>query len=149
MVDVSSFPHIVLDASVILTWLLPLETLQEKANMLLRQYMQTTVDIRCPPLISYEVLNGLRSAVLSRRIKDDQLDEAYERYRMLEVPIDYLFVPNNETVRLAISHGLSVYDASYVHFAVEKNRVLYTADRKLTNKLKGAKIPIVYIGDFS
>lgn len=148
MEDVSSILRIVIDASVTLSWLLPSETLQVQANILMERYEKHQVDVRCPSLIAYEVLNGIRSAALSKRIKENQLDEAYARYHALGIPIDDLFIPNDETLHLAMSHNLSLYDASYIHFAAQQKRVLYTADRKFVNKLKVMKLPIVYLGDF-
>lgn len=148
MEDAASVLRIVVDASVILVWLLPLETLQDQANALIERYEEQRVDVRCPPIIVYEVLNALRSAVLSKRLKAEQLDEAYRRYHALGIPIDDSFVPNDETLHLAMNHDLSLYDASYIHFASQQKRALYTADRKFLNKLKVTKMPMVYLGDF-
>lgn len=146
MEDVSSVLRIVIDASVVLAWLLPLETLQVKANTLIERYEKHRVDIRCPSIISYEVLNGIRSAALSKRIKENQLDEAYARFHALGILIDDFSVPNDETLHFAKRHNLSLYDASYIHFAGQQKRVLYTADRKFVNKLRATKMPIVYLG---
>lgn len=146
MEDASSVLDIVIDASVVLAWLLPLETLQDKANALVERYEQQRIDVRCPAIIAYEVLNGLRSAILSKRIKGNQLDEAYTRYYALGIPIDDSFTPNDETLHMAMHYNLSLYDASYIHFAGQQKRVLYTADRKFMNKLEATKLPIVYLG---
>ena len=148
MEDVSSVLRIVIDASVVLSWLLPLETLQVKANKLMERYEKHRVDVRCPFIIVYEVLNGIRSAVLSKRIKENQLDEAYARYHALGIPIDDFFVPNDETLHLAMRHNLSIYDASYIDFAGQQKRALYTADRKFVNKLNVANMSFVYLDDF-
>lgn len=150
MADVSDVSRIVIDASVILAWLLPLETLQEKANMLIRLYEQAATDFLCPIITRYEVLNGLRSAVLSKRIRTEQLDEAYRRYDALAIPTDDVFVPNNETLHLAITHDLSLYDASYIHLAFLQGFRLVTADKKIVNKLKDSSIvKVVYLGDLA
>lgn len=47
---------------------------------------------------------------------------------------------------VAINHGISAYDASYVALSRRHNVPLITADQKLVQKLAGLSPPVIWLG---
>jgi len=129
---------VVLDASVILKWVLDAETEpgHAAAQRLLQRWQQGELDLLVPPLWLYEVGNIL---CLKRR------EDAYAALAALwdlglsEVPFSRGLI--QRTILLAQSHGLTFYDASYLAVAEEKKAILVTADGKFYRRLP-AGLPV-------
>jgi predicted nucleic acid-binding protein len=47
---------------------------------------------------------------------------------------------------LAVAHGITAYDASYVVLAQKQSVPLITADQKLEQKLSGTGLPVIWLG---
>lgn len=122
----------VLDASVVLGWLLR-EPLPAPLERLLDDHVSGRVPAVAPELLRYEVGN-----VLARGAG---LDEAaarsgYERFLALEVQT---FALGDDEYRaaldLALTRGITVYDASYMALARALGARFATADRHLAERL--------------
>lgn len=122
----------VLDASVILKWVLDAETEpgHAAALRLLELWQSRELDLLVPPLWLYEVGNILclkrpadASAALTA-LMDLGLGEVSFSHRLVQ-----------RTVALARTHGLTFYDASYLAVAEEKAATLVTADVKFHRRL--------------
>lgn len=123
---------IVLDASVILKWVLDAETEpgHAAANRLLERWQQGELNLLVPPLWLYEVGNIL---CLKRPADASIALAALWDLGLSEVPFTRGLI--QRTVTLAQSHGLTFYDASYLAVAEEKQVILVTADGKLYRRL--------------
>ena len=124
---------IVTDASVILALLLPDESIKPSVTRILEQYAQGKVSFSSTHLLDFEVLNGIRSAILSKRIGPkigQKLANAFLQLKISRKKIDF-----RKTFRNALQFSLPVYDAGYLTLAKEARLPLITADRKLKRKI--------------
>jgi predicted nucleic acid-binding protein len=129
---------IVLDASVILKWVLDAETEpgHAAANGLLERWKEGELDLLVPSLWVYEVGNIL---CLKRPADASATLAALWNLGLSEVPFSRGLI--QRTIALAQSHGLTFYDASYLAVAEEKKVVLVTADGKFYRRLP-AGLPV-------
>lgn len=136
----------VIDASIILAWLLPKEKHQKQVDNLFLLHTQKTISLTVPTLCTYEVVNGIKSAILRKRITIAKTPEILEKYQMLE--IEELKPVMMRLFELSYQNNISVYDAAYVELAQRKGWSFYTADEKLYDKLKGKLSFVKFIADF-
>jgi len=122
----------VLDASVVLGWLLR-EPLPEALERLLDDHVTGLAPAVAPELLRYEVGNVLaRGAGLEAAAARS----AHERFLALEVQTFALGDDEyREALDLALAHGITVYDASYVALARALGARFATADRRLAERL--------------
>jgi predicted nucleic acid-binding protein len=132
---------VVLDASVILKWVLDAETEpgHAAASRLLDRYQQGELNLLVPPLWLYEVGNTL---CLKRPADAFAALTALCDLGLSEVPFDRGVI--QRAVVLAQSHGLTFYDASYLAVAEEEKTVLVTADGKFYRRLP-AGLPVALL----
>jgi predicted nucleic acid-binding protein len=52
----------------------------------------------------------------------------------------------DDALSLAVTHGITAYDASYVALAQSQSVPLITADQKLEQKLTVAGLPVIWLG---
>lgn len=136
----------IVDASVVLAGLLLDEIYNNSADIILKYYQQKKIALVAPTLITYEVLNGVKSAVLRARVSHEIGEEVISRFQNLEIS---LIEPDEQDIfKTAISAGLSVYDSAYVSLIARKNSPLITADKKLLGKIKNKFKKTIWIGDF-
>jgi len=107
----------VVDASFVLAYLLP----DEKAGLtdeFFGRYANGEIKLVSCPLLPFEVLNGLRAAVLKKRLGAEVAEKLGQAFLALEIelePIDFA-----DCFTLALNKKLSVYDASYLLLGQEK-----------------------------
>lgn len=125
---------IVVDASFLLAVLLPDERPQKKFKKFLDQYANGKIELLAPNLIKYEVTNGIKSAVIRKRIPKKVGKELAEILNEFEIKT---FTPNyNQVFKLALKHEISAYDAAYLSLAKNKSVELLSLDEKLTSLTK-------------
>ncbi len=127
---------VVPDASVVVKWFIE-EEYTDKADELRRDYVDQLIDIAVPELIYYEVLNALRYSGVFGEDELINIGEALHGFQFLELPLKGEFL--RETIRRALKHGITIYDACYIAVASIEKGTLYTADEKLLEKLRGLK----------
>ncbi|MCL4379855.1 type II toxin-antitoxin system VapC family toxin [Candidatus Marsarchaeota archaeon] len=91
-------------------------------------------------LAKYELGNILwKERYLHKRIGSAQQKEMADNAEKVFANIEVLGISGyiNDVVNLAGNLNISVYDASYVFFAMKRNAILVTADNKLIKKLSG------------
>jgi predicted nucleic acid-binding protein len=123
---------VVLDASVIIKWFVEEEYTKE-ALTIRKDYVDGKVDIACPSLLPYEILNALR---YNPELGEEHLNNAavaLEKYHLWQYPI--LGELANLCIRNSLAYGISLYDSSYVSLAEYLDSNLYTADEKLLDKV--------------
>lgn len=123
---------VVLDASVLAKWYLD-EEYSDRALEIRDAYISGKIRIAAPALLIYEVLNAMRySGVYS----EDELTEIAESINKYGFEIHGFTEPLKEqTVKIALKHDVSIYDATYISLAKTLNTKLYTADDKLISKV--------------
>lgn len=138
----------VVDASVAAKWFLP-EPHKDKAERLLREFLDQTVELIAPDLIVSEVGNTLwKRHVLIRDISAQQATDGFSYFLAIGIP---LLQPSAKVAATALDIAIQerhrIYDTLYVALAAERGCDFITADEKLVNKLKG-KFPFIrWLGD--
>lgn len=118
----------VVDASFVLAFLLPDEK-KKSTDEVFRAYIEGEISLISVPLLTYEVLNSLRSAFLQKRFNLKlcaQLPFDFLNLKITEISVDH-----KKVFQEALKKNLSVYDASYLVLAKEKKIPLLTKDEAL------------------
>lgn len=123
-----------IDASVVLSFLLPDEINQEQARKLFSEYSKGKLRFIAPLLLNCEITNGLKTAIIRKRISLKRGKQLLEQFLKLKIA---LIGGENFTqvLELAIEYGISAYDAEYVSLAKKEECQLLTADKKLINQI--------------
>ena len=137
----------VVDASVILASILLDEEFNKSANRILESYQLKKINLIAPNILTYEVLNGIRTAFIRKRITNALAEKLSTVYEKLDIK---LFEPDKtHLLHISLSLNISIYDGTYVSLMLLKKHPLITADRKLLNILKKNNINnTVWIEDF-
>lgn len=126
--------RVVIDASVVLALLLPDEKIKPKAQKILELHSQGKLDFLSASLLNFEVLNGIKSAVLSKRIKPEIATKLANHF--LDLKIIKKKINFEKAFKYSLSLSISVYDAAYLVLARRANVPLLTTDKKLYQKTK-------------
>lgn len=129
MAEIIKFPsRVVIDASIALAFLLPDER-EIKVDVLFKALTEGKTKIFIPKLFYFEVANGLRSAVIRKRISSQlakKLLENLVKLRLEEKGINWV-----KTFQIALEKNVSFYDASYLAIARKGKIPLLSLDRLL------------------
>ena len=141
MVDPADPPPIVVDASIVIKWIIE-EVDSDRAEAFFNGCLAAGRDLVGPPHLFGEVMNGLyqryRSSDPARHISRDELDRAVTE--VLEYPLEISRPAGlyQQAVLFAVNVALpAVYDGIYVVLAQMLSTELWTADRRLLTALGG------------
>jgi len=124
----------VIDASVASRFLL-VEDLSDKAEFLLKSFLDELIDMRAPDLIRAEVGNTLWKAVKQKLIRLNEATEKLSYFHRLKISSielsdqDYL-----EALAWAFKNNATYYDSIYVRSSEKTGLTLLTADDVLCEK---------------
>jgi predicted nucleic acid-binding protein len=120
---------VVIDASIASAWCFPDEQ-TDYTKTVLQAVSSSSVDTVAPRLWAYEVRNsvlmGLRRGRISESDSEQFLVSLNELNIRLSEPASY-----DDVFSLAQEHGLTVYDAAYLHVAMQERLPLASLDRQL------------------
>lgn len=120
---------LVVDASAILSRLLPDEGQNGEVSKAFEDYEKGRLELVAPVLLRYEVANALRSLVLSKRASVETVKLIYAGFSSLEMM--FFEINFEEVLLMAVSRKISVYDASYLFLAKKLKARLLTLDKRL------------------
>jgi len=118
----------VVDASFVLDFLLP----DEQSVYVIKtfdEYKKGQITLIAPLILPFEIANGLKYAIKTKRINQKMALELLEIF--LSLKIDLLNSDIYEILETALEKELSIYDASYVALSQQENLHLLTLDEKL------------------
>jgi predicted nucleic acid-binding protein len=136
----------VVDASVGVKPYLP-EDLSESAKRLFRTLRAGKVDLFVPDLFYSECAN-----IFVKYVRRFNTPPAHARQSLTNLrSLPLLSTSGSELFTsafdLALDHGISAYDASYLALAQKLSAPVITADEKLIRKLAGSGADIHWLGD--
>jgi predicted nucleic acid-binding protein len=139
----------VVDSSVVIKLFVP-EDLADVAEELLRRKGRAVPDrFFVPDLLYPECANILWKYVRRFGYRTEKAYEDLARLKYLALsPVSNAKILLDSMI-LALDHGITAYDASYVALARQKEAPLVTADRKLIRKLEGSGTEICWLGDLT
>lgn len=121
-------PLFVVDASFVLTYLLP-----DESNKIVDEkciaHENGEVRFISTDLLVFEVMNGLKTAIMRKRISTKVAKKLL--IQMIELDITPCLINFPEVFSLAMSTGLTVYDASYLWLSKNRKVSLLTFDKEL------------------
>lgn len=117
----------IVDASFILSFLLSED--DNKVDRAIEQYRDKKIGLMSVSLLKFEVGNGIRTALLRKRINKSQAKNLYQAF--LDLDIEEKIIDYTSVLNLALSRKLSYYDASYLYLARSKHLRLLTLDSKI------------------
>lgn len=137
---------VILDASVVVKWFVE-EEYSEKALEIRKSYLARTINIVCPQILPFEVLNALR---YNPEFGEEQIrtaSDALQKYQFRLYPI--LGEIAHLCIKNAFKFGTTMYDASYISLAEYLDFKLYSADEKLLERIGKANELVLHVSDFS
>lgn len=126
--------RVVVDASVVVKWFLE-EDHSAEARALRDDHLSDVILAEAPAVMPFEVLNAARYSGALDRTELARVAEALGQASIAVHDLRGDFAA--KTVSVALSAGLSVYDASYVALAQLLDVPLYTADEEMVRVSKG------------
>jgi predicted nucleic acid-binding protein len=133
---------IVVDASLMVAWLL-----QEDDIRIVPDIYESLpeLDIIVPPHWPVEVANALLTNVRRRRLVIEDLETLLEGLSVFRISFDEALTIDQMSVLtlFAASQNLTVYDARYVHLALEENIALATFDTAMRVAAQSLNIPLI------
>jgi predicted nucleic acid-binding protein len=134
---VSCIFNCVIDASVVLKWVLPDEKYQENADKIKHNFQSGEIQLFAPSFITQETANALWIAVKQKRIQQIDAQEALGFLQNTQLRL-YELNWTDVSLSLAISCNLdiAIYDAAYLFLCGKIGAELITADNKLFEKAK-------------
>ena len=127
--------NLVLDASVVVKCLIP-ESDSEKANALLSDWVQRTIEIAAPEILSAEIASALAKRAARGMISAERAAGLYRDFVRLEIPLEPIAQLGTAALNLALHYRRSVYDCLYLALALEMGWGLVTADDRLFNAVR-------------
>lgn len=104
---------------------------EQIVDAMFQKFIKAEVNFISTQLLKFEVINGLKSAVVSKRLSHEKIANYINDFLLLG--IGELEVDLSKTVDLAMAKGLSVYDASYLALSEAENCQLLSLDKRLKN----------------
>ena len=118
----------IIDASYILAHILPDEKVSQ-VDAVFEKYAQGKISFVAPLIIPFEVTNGLRYAVTSKRITKDNAQTLIDDFSRINIELQEADL--KKTLEVSLKINCSIYDASYIYLAESLNAPLLTLDKKL------------------
>ena len=122
----------VLDASFAVSWVVESERTPERLRFL-DALTSGKAEAFVPALWADEMGNVLLTLERAKKLNATQVAAWVEVYCRLPIEIDPPSIDHSlgDVYRIARAHGLSVYDACYLHLALREKLPLATLDREL------------------
>ena len=128
----------VVDASLVVDWVIPAADPALPAQAVLRRLVETAEDLLAPRLLLEEVSNALLTGVRRKRWTGAQADTAHSL--LVELPVRLLDEPRDRTRAWDLARRYDnhpIYELVYVALAERRGTTLITQDRSLKRALVG------------
>lgn len=123
----------VVDASFVLSFLLPDEDVNGVTSFF-KDFIEGHTAALAPQILEFEVMNGLKSAMIRKRISNQETLSLARKFE--DLGVNMIAVEVLGVLTLSIQEKLSVYDASYAWLAQSRGCELMTHDKKLAKIAK-------------
>jgi predicted nucleic acid-binding protein len=131
----------VLDASVVLAWLLPDERSGSAQKLMMRAAHERP---RAPSLLLLEVGNALLHAERRTSLRSATRLELLEAFTALPIALEPIAAETMlRAAELAANHSLTVYDACYLELAISRSCALATFDRALGSAARSEGVVVL------
>ncbi|MEX1076720.1 MAG: type II toxin-antitoxin system VapC family toxin [Pirellulales bacterium] len=134
--------NLIVDASVAVAWVHPAQSTPETQAMLAA--VAAGAGLEVPALWPLEVANALLALKRRGRLTERERKRGLEQLRLLPQTVDHdmAAIAFNTLSELAVTYGLSVYDAAYLELAIRRKLPLACKDGPLLAAAKKAGIRV-------
>jgi predicted nucleic acid-binding protein len=141
--------NLVMDASVLIKFYVP-EILSDRAERLLAKLEKKDIDLLAPDLIYPEAGNILWKKQRLKELTRSEVEQITDAILSLPLKTEASKSLLPLAVDIAITYGITVYDASYLSLAKVYETTLITADRKLVDVLAKTdlKDSVIWLGSY-
>ncbi|MCS7264098.1 MAG: type II toxin-antitoxin system VapC family toxin [Armatimonadetes bacterium] len=140
--------RLVLNASVVIKWLLADEPLVPEARRLLQEFQEGRwKEFIVPEFCLREVANALWVAYRRGRITEEEARIGWQSFLQLDLNI-LPDPPLGDVLDFSLRHNLPVYDSIYILLAQQENCPLLTADEKLFQTVADQLPFLQWLGDY-
>ena len=137
----------ILDASVAAKWFLTDESLVAEADLVRVAMLDRLVSLAGPAILWPEVAHALVRAVRRRRIDDEIAQVMSNDFHQIRPMIAETEVDLRESVRVALTTGLSAYDAQYLLLGIHLGERMLTEKRRMFHQGRAHGYDVVWLGD--
>jgi predicted nucleic acid-binding protein len=139
--------RVVIDASVVVKWVIPGEPWEAQAKALVMKLASGEIEACAPPLLFYEVTSVILKSMLTGTLTFNDGIEALKVLGNLGLNVQTInWIDLAEILRIATITKLTIYDSAYLHLSKKVNAQFITADVQL--KQKGENVTeIVHLKD--
>ncbi|MBY0275370.1 type II toxin-antitoxin system VapC family toxin [Candidatus Binatia bacterium] len=132
----------VIDASIAVAWVHPAQATRDTDRLL--DEVARDARFAVPALWMLEVVNALLVLERRRKLRSDERAEALETLLALGPAVDEDGARSafGRVSDLAVEHGLSVYDATYLELSLREKLPLVTKDVGLRAAARRAAVPL-------
>jgi len=127
--------RLVIDASVIVKWIIPGEPWEEEAKALKNKIVLGQLEAYAPELIIYELTSAISKAVKNKVLEPKDGADALEAVGSIGINLVQIsWQEASEIFKIAIASGLTTYDSAYLWLSKRLKTKLVTADEELKRK---------------
>ncbi|MGK7921064.1 MAG: type II toxin-antitoxin system VapC family toxin [Trichodesmium sp.] len=142
----NSFKYVV-DTSVRIKQFIP-NPLLNKTKQLFANLSYSNIEIYVPDLFYVESANTLWKYIRAEQLTPTQVQEYLSVLKMYPLQVVSTVELIEIAINIAVSHNISVYDATYVALSENVEAPLLTLDKKLLNSLRNTSYNICLFDDF-
>ena len=125
------------DASIVVKWVLSGEPYEENSVRLKQDYLAGTVNLSAPSIAVQEVANSLWKARTRGRILQEDAKEALKTLQDMRIELhEFNWIEISEALNIACKLNLAIYDSTYLLLSEKLKTQLVTADDQLYQKAK-------------
>jgi len=127
----------VVDASIVVKWVLSGEPYEENSVKLKQDYLAGTVNLSAPSIAVQEVANSLWKARTRGRILQEDAKEALKTLQDMRIELhEFNWIEISEALNIAWKLNLAIYDSTYLLLSEKLKTQLVTANDQLYQKAK-------------
>jgi predicted nucleic acid-binding protein len=136
---------VVIDASVIASWLFPNQA-DEKTDALLFKTKAEEISLVAPILLKYEFINITLRNVRHKGLSDAHAKKTLSYFKALNITFDTQNADFDidPLFSLARKHGLTSYDTTYLDVALRWNIPIATRDSGIAKAAQAAKVKLAF-----
>ena len=137
----------ILDASVAAKWFLRDEALVQEADLVRAAMLDRSLPLAAPAILWPEVAHTLVRAVRRHRLDGETAQIISSDFVDVRPLIPEQEVDPRDAVRVALTAGVSAYDAQYLQLGIHLDEPVLTADRRLLERGRAHGYDVVWLGD--
>ncbi len=139
----------ILDASVAAKWFLTDEALVAEADLVRAAMLDRSVRLVAPTILWHEVAHALVRAVRRQRLDDEVAQVMSNDFLHVRPMIPEEEVDPRDALRVALTTGVSTYDAQYLQLGIHLDERVLTADERMLKRGRARGYDVVWLGDIA